>query len=132
MPSRSPEIDAIIAATPDWRGEVAARLRDIVHIADPEVVEAAKWKRPSNPMGAPVFEHNGLLCTIAILKERVRLTMAEGAQLPDPHGLYNAALEGSHMRGIDVREGEVIDQAALVEIVRAGVGLNLAKPARRK
>lgn len=132
MPDRDPEVDLIIASVHDWRAGVAQRLRELVHEADPEIVEAAKWKRPTNPLGAPVFEHAGLVATIAVLKGRVRITLAEGARLPDPHGLFNAALDAGHMRGIDIGEGEEIDGPAIVDLVRAGVALNLAKAEARR
>lgn len=126
MPSPSEEIDAMIANTPDWRGATLAKLRKIIHDADPEITEAAKWKRPSNPAGTPVFEHNGIVCIAGVLKERVRLTMGGGASLPDPHKLFNAMLNGKS-RAIDFFEGERIDEAAVRAIVRAGVDRNLAK-----
>jgi hypothetical protein len=120
-------IDEIIAMTPDWRGAAFANLRRIVHEADPDIVEDVKWKRPSNPMGAPVFEHAGIVCTGALLKGRVRLTFASGAHLPDPSGLFNAALEGNKMRAIDYYEGDRVDVDALRALVRAGVEHNLAR-----
>jgi len=127
-------IDEMIARTPDWRGPAFADLRRIVHEADPDIVEEVKWKRPSNPMGAPVFEHAGIVCTGAFLKGRVRLTFASGACLKDPAGLFNAALEGNKMRAIDFREGDKIDVNALKALVRAGVEYNLAKvkPVRKR
>lgn len=132
MSERNPEVDRIIASVPDGRAAVAQRLRELVHEADPEIVEAAKWKRPTNPLGSPVFEHAGLVATIAVLKGRVRITLAEGAQLADPHGLFNAALDAGHMRGIDIAQGGQIDGPAIVDLVRAGVALNLAKAEARR
>jgi hypothetical protein len=127
-------IDEMIAKTPDWRGAAFAGLRRIVHDADPDIVEEVKWRRPSNPMGAPVFEHAGIVCTGAFLKGRIRLTFASGANLQDPAGLFNAALEGNKMRAIDFHEGDEVDEAALKALVRAGVEYNLAKakPARKR
>jgi len=113
MPNPCELIDEMIVRTPDWRGAAFASLRRIVHEADPEIVEEVKWRRPSNPMGAPVFEHAGIVCTGAFLKGRVRLTFASGANLRDPAGLFNAALEGNKMRAIDFYEGDMVDEAAL-------------------
>ncbi len=133
MPRQSELIDELIATTPDWRGETLARLRRIIHDADPEITEEVKWKRPSNPMGAPVWEHNGIVCIGGILKERVRLTLAAGASLPDPKKLFNAMLEGK-ARAIDVYEGDEINEDALKALIRAVVVKNLAKarPVRAK
>jgi hypothetical protein len=131
MPSRSELIDDMITKTPGWRGETLARLREVVHGADPEIVEEVKWRRPSNPIGSAVFEHNGIVCIGVILKERVRLGFAQGASLPDPHGLYNAQLQGKS-RAIDFYEGDDLRESALTDLIRAGVQHNLAnvKPAR--
>jgi hypothetical protein len=120
-------IDEIIAGTPDWRGATLARLRRIIHDADPEITEEVKWKRPSNPLGAPVFEHDGIVCIGGILKERVRLTLVEGASLPDPHKLFNAVLEGNKTRAIDFYEGDELDETALRALIRSGMEHNLAK-----
>ena len=134
MPNSSEEIDAMIAATPDWRGTTLAELRRIIHDADPEIAEEVKWKRPSNPMGAPVFEHNGIVCVGNILKERVRLSFLAGLSLPDPHKILTAVSEGNKTRIIDLREGDAIDESALEDLIRAAVERNLAKakPGRRK
>jgi hypothetical protein len=133
MPSRSELIDEMIAKTPAWRGETLARLREVIHIADPDIVEDVKWRRPANPIGSAVFEHNGIVCVVVILKERVRLGLWDGASLPDPHGLYNAQLEGNKSRAIDFYEGDDLRQGALTDLIHAGVELNLAKvkPARK-
>ena len=96
MPNLSQEIDEMIANTPDWRAASLAELRRVVHAADPEITEAVKWRRPSNPMGSAVFEHNGIVCMGVLLKGRVRLVLAEGASLPDPDRLYNAQLEATN------------------------------------
>ena len=134
MPDRSELIDDMIAATPDGRGKTLARLREIIHDADPGITEAVKWRRPTNPMGAPVFEHDGIVCTGALLKGRVRLTFGEGANLPDPQTLFNATLDANKMRGIDFYEDDTIDETALKALIRAGVARNVAKakPARKK
>jgi hypothetical protein len=134
MPNPSELIDEMIAKTPDWRGTTLAELRRIIHDADPEIVEEVKWKRPSNPLGAPVFEHNGIVCVANILKERVRLTWNAGASLPDPQEVFNARLDSNTARAVDVYEGDTVDESALKDLIRAGVERNLAKakPARRK
>jgi len=134
MPNRSKHIDEMITNTPDWRGATLAELRRVIHEADPEIIEEAKWRRPSNPMGSAVFEHNGIVCIGVLLKERVRLVLAEGASLPDPDKLFNAQLEGNKSRAIDFYEGDALNEAALKSLIRAGVEHNLAKvkPARKK
>ena len=134
MPTPSEEIDDLIAATPDWRGEALARLRRIIHEADPEITEEVKWKRPSNPRGAPVWEHDGIVCIGNVLRERVRLNLAEGVSLTDPQKLFNARLDASKVRAIDISEGDDLDEDAVRDLVRAGVEHNLAKakPAPKK
>jgi len=132
MPNPSGLIDEIIAKTPDWRGTTLAGLRRIIHDADPEMTEEVKWKRPSNPMGAPVFEHNGIVCVANILKERVRLSFPTGLSLPDPQKILSSISEGNKTRIIDLYEGDTVNESALRDLVRAGVDRNLAKPARRK
>ena len=131
MPNPSELIDNLIAKTPDWRGATLARLRRIIHDADPEITEEVRWRRPSNPMGAPVWEHNGIVCIGGILKERVRLTLVAGSRLPDPHKLFNAMLEGKS-RAIDIYDGDKLNATALKALIRSGVEHNRAKvrPAR--
>lgn len=120
-------IDAKIAALGGWRGETLARLRAAIRAADPDVVEAVKWRKPSNPSGVPVWEHAGLICTGEIYKDKVKLTFGNGAALDDPSGLFNSSLDGNTRRAIDVREGEAVDEAALQALVRAAVAHNLSK-----
>jgi hypothetical protein len=120
----SQRINARIAALSDWRGETLARLRALVHEADPEVVEEWKWR------GVPVWSHAGILCTGETYKEVVKMTFAKGASLEDPRGLFNSSLEGNTRRAIDFREGEAIDGEALKALVRAAVALNTAKKRR--
>jgi hypothetical protein len=127
MPNQSELIDDMIAQTPDWRGTTLAQLRRIIHDADPGITEAVKWKRPGNPMGAPVFEHDGIVCTGSILKERVRLSFPAGHGLPDPRKVLSAVTEGNKTRIIDIHEGDEIDESALKDIVRAAVERNMAK-----
>ena len=119
-------IDERIAALGDWRGETLARLRALIKEADPEVVEAVKWRKPSNPMGVPVWEHAGILCTGETYKDKVKLTFARGASLPDPKRLFNASLDGGTRRAIDLFEGDAVDEAALKALIRAAVAENLA------
>ena len=134
MPSPSELIDDMIAKTPDWRGKTLARLREVIHAADPDIVEDVRWIRPANPIGSAVFEHDGIVCIGVILKERVRLGFWDGASLPDPHGFYNAQLEGNKSRAIDFRQGDDLQEGALTALIRAGVEHNLAKvkPARKR
>ena len=122
-------IDARIAKLNDWRGAALARVRAIIKAADPDVVEDVKWRKPSNPAGVPVWEHDGLICTGETYKDKVKLTFANGAALKDPAGLFNAGLDGNVRRAIDIREGEKIDEKALKALVRAAVAFNTAKKA---
>lgn len=120
-------IDARIAALGDWRGEALARARALIREADPEVVETVKWRKPSSPLGVPVWEHGGILCTGEIYRDKVKLTFARGAALDDPEGLFNSSLEGKTRRAIDIKEGEAIDGGALKALIRAAVAENLAR-----
>jgi hypothetical protein len=122
--SPSQLIDARIAALGDWRGETLARVRKLIKEADPEVVEEVKWRKPSNPMGVPVWEHDGIICTGETYKAVVKITFAKGAALADPSGLFNASLEGNTRRAIDFHEGDKIDEKALKALIRAAVALN--------
>jgi hypothetical protein len=110
MPNPAKLIDEMIAETPDWRGATFAKLRQVIHQADPEIIEAVKWRRPSNPMGAPVWEHDGIVCVGNILKERVRLTFNAGARLPDPQKLFNTRLDSRKVRAMDLYEGDPINE----------------------
>ena len=127
MSSPTDLIDRLIATTPDWRGATLAKLRRIIHDADPEIMEQLKWRRPSSPMGAPVWEHNGIVCIGNVLKERVRLTLPAGSSLPDPHKLFNARLESNKVRAIDVFEGKKLNETALKALIKSGVKHNLTK-----
>jgi hypothetical protein len=118
--SRNPRLDELIASTPGWKGDMVARLRAAIHAADPDVIETWKWVSEKLP-GTPCFEHDGIVCHVNVLKERVRLTMSDGALLPDPHHLFNAYLDSGQRRGIDWYEGDAFDAAAVEAIVRAGV-----------
>jgi hypothetical protein len=100
------------------------RIRRLIQRADPEAVEEVKWRKPSNPAGVPVWSHGGILCTGETYQDKVKLTFAQGASLPDPTGLFNAGLECGTRRAIDLREGDKIDEKAFVVLVRAAVSLN--------
>jgi len=118
----------------DWRGRALAKVREIMHEADPEIVEEWKWVKPTHP-GTPVWSHAGIVCTGETYKNIVKLTFAKGAALKDPSGLFNASLEGNVRRAIDIREGDKIDEAALKDLIRAAVALNLkgkSKPKPRR
>lgn len=130
--SESPSqlIDARIAGLGGWRGEALARMRTLIREADPEVVEAVKWRKPSNPNGVPVWEHGGIVCTGEVYKTYVKLTFARGAALEDPSGLFNASLEGNTRRAIDIHEGATIEPAAFKALVREAVALNGPKKPR--
>src|SRR6202044_596959 len=117
--SASAFIDAKINELGDWRGKTLAKVRAIIHKADPEIVEEWKW------MGTPVFSHGGIICTGETYKSAVKLTFAKGAALDDPAGLFNSSLEGNVRRAIDIHEGGRIDEPALKELIRAAVALNL-------
>jgi hypothetical protein len=121
MESASALIDAKIKELGDWRGAMLARMRAVIHAADPGIVEEWKWR------GTPVFSHGGIVCTGETYKSVVKLTFAKGAALADPAGLFNSSLEGNVRRAIDIREGETVDEAALRELIRAAVELNLRR-----
>ena len=118
--SASLRIDAKINELGGWRGEMLARVRDIIHKADPEIVEEWKWR------GTPVFSHGGIVCTGESYKSAIKLTFAKGASLDDPSGLFNSSLEGNVRRAIDLHEGDKVNEAALKKLIRAAVELNLA------
>lgn len=120
----SHEIDAIIKAPGDWRGETLSRLRALIKQADPAVVEEVKWKKPSRPSGVPVWSHSGIVCVADTLKNAVRLTFPKGALLKDPRKLFNARLDSSTHRAIDFHEGEAVNKAALRALVFSAVELN--------
>ena len=122
--SGSAFIDARINELGDWRGKMLAKVRAIIHEADPEIVEERKWVR-ANSSGTPVFSHNGIVCTGETYKSVVKLTFAKGASLKDPKRLFNSGLDGNVRRVIDIREGENIDEAALKDLIRAAVTLNI-------
>jgi hypothetical protein len=117
--SASAFIDQKIKELDDWRGKMLAKVRAIIHAADPEIVEEWKW------MGTPVFSHGGIVCTGETYKKVVKLTFAKGAVLKDPSGLFNSSLDGNVRRAIDIHEDDKLDEAALKDLIRAAVALNL-------
>jgi hypothetical protein len=119
----SEQIDERIADLADWRGETLGRMRNLIHEADPDVVEEWKWAKASSP-GTPVWSHDGIICTGESYKEVVKLTFMKGASLDDPAKLFNSSLEGNARRAIDIREGEQVDAAAFKALIRAAVELN--------
>ncbi len=127
--SASAFIDEKIKELGDWRGKMLAKVREIMHQADPEIVEEWKW------MGTPIWSHDGIVCTGETYKKVVKMTFAKGAALQDPSGLFNSSLEGNVRRAIDIHEGDKIDEAALKDLIRGAVALNLkgkSKPKPRR
>ena len=131
MESASAILDARIRELKDWRGQTLAKVRDIIHAADPEIVEEWKWVKATSP-GTPVFSRGGIVCTGETYKNVVKMTFAKGAALKDPAGLFNSSLEGNVRRAIDIHEGDKIDEAALKELIRAAVTLNLKGKSKTK
>ena len=130
--SASAFIDAKINELGDWRGKTLAKVREIIHKADPEIVEEWKWVKPTSP-GTAVFSHGGIVCTGETYKSAVKMTFAKGAALKDPSGLFNSSLEGNVRRAIDIHEGDKVDEAALKDLILAAVALNLKpKPKPRR
>jgi hypothetical protein len=132
--SASALIDEKIKELGDWRGKRLAKVREIIHEADPDIVEEWKWVKPTNA-GTPVWSHGGIVCTVETYKTVVKMTFPKGAALKDPSGLFNSSLDGNVRRAIDVREGDKVDEAALKDLIRAAVALNLegkSKPKPRR
>lgn len=119
LKSASVLIDEKVTELGDWREKTLSKVREIIHEADPEIVEEWKW------MGTPVFSHGGIVCTGETYKNVVKMTFAKGAALKDPSGLFNSSLDGNVRRAIDIREGDKVDEAALKDIIRSAVALNL-------
>ena len=126
MESASALIDERIKQLGDWRGKMLAKVRTLIHEADPEIVE--EWKF----MGTPVFSHAGIVCTGETYKSVVKMTFAKGASLEDPAGLFNSSLDANVRRAIDIHEGEKINEAALKNLIRAAVALNLKAKSQPK
>lgn len=129
--SASQQIDAIIKEPGDWRGKKLSKLRALIRKADPTVVEEVKWKKPSKPMGVPVWSHNGIICVGDTLKSAVRLTFPKGARMKDPKMLFNTRLESNTVRAIDFHEGDTVDEAALKALILDAVGLNTPQERER-
>jgi hypothetical protein len=117
-------IDTIIEELGDWRGERLARLRELIHEAEPDVIEEIKWRKASNPLGVPVWSLEGIICTGETYKDKVKLTFAKGASLEDRAGLFNASLDGNTRRGLDIREGDEIDEQAFRVLISDAAALN--------
>ena len=136
MERASAFIDNKVKELGDWRGKMLAKVRGIIHAADPEIVEEWKWAKATSP-GTPVWSHGGIVCTGETYKGVVKLTFAKGAALKDPSHLFNSSLEGNVRRAIDIHEEDEVDEAALKDLIRAAVALNLegkskAKPEARR
>ena len=132
--SASALIDEKIKELGDWRGKTLAKVREIIHRADPEILEEWKWVKPKSP-GTPVWSHGGIVCTGETYKNVVKMTFAKGAALKVPSGLFNSSLDGNVRRAIDIHEGDKVDEAALKDLIRAAVALNLegkSKPTPRR
>ena len=131
--SAAQSIDAAIKRHDDWRGEKLAKVRALIKEADPDVVEDVKWRKPSNNMrGVPVWEHDGLICTVETYKAAVKVTFARGAALEDPSHLFNASLNGGTRRAIDILAGDKINEKAFKALIRAAVEENKEAGARKK
>jgi len=131
MESASASIDQKIKELADWRGKTLAKVREIIHEADPEIVEEWKWAKATSP-GTPVWSHGGIVCTGETYKDHVKMTFAKGAALKDPAGLFNSSLEGNVRRAIDIHEGDKINEAALKDLIRAAVALNINNKSKAK
>jgi len=124
-------IDARIKQLNDWRGKTLSRVRALIRQADPEVVEEWKWVKATNP-GTPVWSHGGIVCTGETYKNIVKVTFARGAALKDPSRLFNSSLDGNTRRAIDIHEGDTVDEAALKDLIRAAVALNLEGKSKQR
>jgi hypothetical protein len=131
MESASARIDEKIMELGDWRGTTLAKVRAVIHQADPEILEEWKWVKATTP-GTPVFSHGGIVCTGETHKNVVKMTFAKGAALPDPSGLFNSSLDGNVRRAIDIHEGDKVNEAALKDLIRAAVALNLKGKSKPK
>jgi hypothetical protein len=129
--SASASIDQKIKELGDWRGKMLGKVREIIHEADPEIVEEWKWAKATSP-GTPVWSHGGIVCTGETYKNVVKMTFAKGASLKDPARLFNSSLEGNVRRAIDIHEGDRVNEAALKDLIRAAVALNLESKSKPK
>ena len=126
----SEAVDEKLRTLSDWRGAMLARLRRLIHEADPKVEEAVKWRKPSNPLGVPTWEHDGIICTGETYQDKVKLTFAYGASLEDRSKLFNSSLGGGTRRAIDFREGDDLDETAFKALIREAVALNGSRATR--
>jgi len=122
-------IDERIRSLAGWRAEILAKVRRLIHEADPDIMEECKWVKPSNPLGVPVWSHAGIVCTGECYTQVVKLTFARGASLADPRGLFNSSVDGNTRRAIDIREGEMLDADAFKALIQAAVAENLRSSA---
>lgn len=122
--SESELVDAIVEDLAGWRGELLSRLRDLIKQAVPDVVEEVKWRKASNPLGVPVWSHEGIICTGESYKDKVKLTFAKGASVEDPSGLFNASMDAKERRAIDLHQGDELDEGAFKALVRNAAELN--------
>lgn len=130
-PSASAAIDQKIKDLADWRGKTLAKVRTLIHDADPDIVEEWKWAKATNP-GTPVFSHAGIVCTGETYKDHVKLTFAKGASLNDPSRLFNSSLDGNVRRAVDLHEGDKINEPAFKDLIRAAVALNVETKSQPK
>ena len=131
MEPASARLDEKIKQLGDWRGKMLAKVRALIHTADPDIVEEWKWAKATSP-GVPVFSQGGIICTGETYKDHVKLTFAKGSQLKDPAGLFNSSLDGNVRRAIDLHEGDKINEAAFKELFREAVALNLKGAGKKK
>ena len=129
--SGSASIDEKIKELGDWRGKMLVKVRTIIHQADAKIVEEWKWAKATSP-GVPVWSHGGIVCTGETYKNVVKMTFAKGAALKDPSGLFNSSLDGNVRRAIDIHDGDKVDEAALKDLIRAAVALNLQSKSKAK
>jgi len=122
----SKDVDTKIASLNDWRGAAMTRVRRLIMETDPDVTESVKWRKPSNPLGVPTWEHAGIICTGETYKDKIKLTFARGAALEDASGLFNSSLTGGTRRAIDIPEGAELDETAFKALIREAIAVNLA------
>lgn len=116
----------------DWRGKTLARVRALIHAADPDILEEQKWAKATNPAGVPVFSHGGIVCTLETYKTAVKLTFAKGASINDPARLFNSSLEGNTRRAIDLHQTDKINEKAFKDLIRSAAALNLQPKSNSK
>ena len=122
-----PRVDAYIEGLPEWQQAICREVRELLHAADPEVVEEVKWRKASNPMGVPTWSHGGIICTGETYKDKVKLTFARGAAIDDPSGLFNSSLTGGTRRAIDFPEGARLDENAFKALIHEAIAANVSR-----